>query len=509
MPVAASYRKAPPVTNSTSAQDLPQHDGVVAQPIRIRPAWRTWYVATLLILDLAIGFISATAAFTLRFGPAADGPYKDNYALLSCVLPLAWITSLAANRAYEMRRLFVGNDEYDRVIRSALALLATLAVLAYSFDVRLARGYLVIAVPMAAACDILARYLLRKRLHRRWGHGELLNRVILVGHEQSVRQTTRRLSQERHHGLGVVGACLPVAETNTSTPYRASPTLPPIYGNFDQVAQAVTRTEADTVIVLSCPEIDGAAVRRLAWQLERDDIDLVVASSLIDVAGYRTTIRPVDGLPLLHVEHAYLKGIRRLVKDVTDRLGAMALLAMAAVPILAIALTVRLASGDRGPVIFRQVRVGKGGQPFQMYKFRTMYGDAETRLAQLRCRNDTDGALFKMRHDPRITPIGRFLRRWSLDELPQLLNILNGDMSIVGPRPPLPAEVAQYPDDMRRRLVVKPGLTGLWQVSGRADLSWEDAVRLDLSYVENWSLTMDLTIMARTLIVVLRQSGAY
>jgi len=488
---------------------VPPRAGGKTPPIRVRRVWRTRYVATLLILDLSIGFASATAAFALRFGPAADGPYKDSYALLSCVLPLAWVTSLAVNRAYEPRRLFVGNDEYDRVIRSGLALLATLAILAYSFDVRLARGYLVIAVPLAAACDILGRYLLRQRLHRRWGHGELLNRVILAGHEQSVRQTARRLSRERHHGLGVVGACLPIAAANTPIPYHASSTLPPIYGDFDQVAEAVTLADADTVIVLSCPEIDGTAVRRLAWQLERDDIDLIVAGSLVDVAGDRTTIRPVDGLPLLHVEHAYLKGVRRIVKDVADRCGALVLLAMAAVPLLGIALAVRLASGDNGPVIFRQVRVGKGGQPFQMYKFRTMYEDAESRLAQLRCMNDTDGALFKMRHDPRITPIGHFLRRWSLDELPQLLNIVNGDMSIVGPRPPLPAEVAQYPEDMRRRLVVKPGLTGLWQVSGRADLSWEEAVRLDLSYVENWSLTMDLTIMARTLIVVLRQSGAY
>ena len=491
-----------------SATDHKLHINAGAkQSIMARDAWRTRYVATLFVLDLAIGFGSAGAAFALRFGPAVAGPYKDTYATLSCILPFAWLVSLILNRAYERRRLFVGTDEYERVLRSGLALLATLAILAFALDVPLARGYLVIAVPLATVCTIPVRYLLRQRLHRQWGRGERLHRVILVGHEQSVRQTTQQLSREHHHGLGVVGACLPAPITR-AVPYHASPTLPPVYGDFERVAAAVTLAEADTVIVLSCPEIDGPAVRRLAWQLERDDIDLIVASSLIDVAGDRTTIRPVDGLPLLNVEHAYLKGVRRIVKEIADRVGATALLTIAAVPLLVIALAVRLRS-DGGPVIFRQIRIGKGGRPFQMYKFRTMYQNAESLLPEVRAMSDTDGTLFKIRLDPRVTPVGRFLRRWSLDELPQLFNVLTGDMSIVGPRPPLATEVAQYPDDMRRRLVVKPGLTGLWQVSGRSDLSWEDAIRLDLSYVENWSLTMDLTIVARTLVAVLRRSGAY
>jgi len=259
--------------------------------------------------------------------------------------------------------------------------------------------------------------------------------------------------------------------------------------------------------VLSCPELDGHALRRMAWQLERDDIDLIVASSLVDVAGDRTTIRPVDGLPMLHVDHPRLTGGPRIVKEIFDRIGAVILLATFSPLLLLIALLIKRTSP--GPVLFRQVRVGRNGREFIIYKFRTMYLDAEARLADLRHLNEHDGVLFKMRNDPRVTRIGRWLRRLSLDELPQLFNVVLGHMSLVGPRPPLPEEVAAYPDDARRRLAVKPGITGLWQVSGRSDLPWEEAVRLDLRYVENWTLSLDLVILLRTLTAVSRGSGAY
>jgi exopolysaccharide biosynthesis polyprenyl glycosylphosphotransferase len=326
--------------------------------------------------------------------------------------------------------------------------------------------------------------------------------VIVAGHELAVVAVTRQLRRERYHGLEVVGACLPPLG-----PSHDGRVGLPVYGTFEDVAAAVRIARADTLIVLSCPELDGHALRRLAWQLERDDVDLIVASSLVDVAGDRTTIRPVDGLPMLHVEHPTLSGARRVVKAVFDRAGATALL-VAASPLMAlVALTVR--ADSPGPVLFRQVRVGKGGRAFVMYKFRTMCGDADRRLHELRHLNEADAVTFKIRDDPRVTRVGRRLRRFSLDELPQLFNVLRGDMSLVGPRPPLPEEVAAYPEDARRRLAVRPGMTGLWQVSGRADLPWEEAVRLDLRYVENWSLTLDLVILLRTLTAVARASGAY
>ncbi|AGZ41486.1 undecaprenyl-phosphate galactose phosphotransferase [Actinoplanes friuliensis DSM 7358] len=448
---------------------------------------------------------AAVLALFLRFGTAGSEPYMRGYLLLTAILPVAWIACLAVNRAHEPRHLFVGTDEYARVFRSGLALTAGLAIVSFAFDLRLARGYVIIAMPLVIIVDLGARFVFRQMLHRSWARGEKLHRVILVGHERAVADMTRRLRREHHHGLGIIGACLPPGQRRQGF----SPGLPPIYGTFDGVAAAVTRSDADTVVVLSCPEIDGTALRQLAWQLERDDIDLIVASTLVDVAGDRTTIRPVDGLPMLHVEHPRLKGSARVVKTVFDWVGALVLLILATPLLLTIAAVVKFAPGGRGPAIFRQERVGKNGRPFMLFKFRTMQVNAEARLTELRNLNDNDGALFKMRKDPRVTPVGRWLRRFSLDEIPQLVNVLKGDMSLVGPRPPLAREVAGYPADMRRRLVVKPGLTGLWQVSGRSDLSWEESIRLDLTYVENWSLAMDLAILARTASAVVRSSGAY
>jgi exopolysaccharide biosynthesis polyprenyl glycosylphosphotransferase len=468
------------------------------RPRRSRWDWEARYGLTLLVTDLLVGLAAGLAAFFGRFGQTVT-LYNRHYVVLTALLPLALVASLGLTRAYERRFLYVGTDEYQRVIRAGIGLTATSALVAYAFEIPLARGYMVIALPVATLTCVVARFLLRKRLHRRRGRGEALKRVVVVGHELAVIHITRQLRRERYHGLKVVGACLP--------PGHDGDVGIPVHGTFDDVANAVVTTNADTVVVLSCPELDGHALRRLAWQLERDDIDLIVASSLIDVAGDRTTIRPVDGLPMLHVDHPRLTGGPRIVKEIFDRIGAVALLVALSPLIGLIALLIK--RNSPGPVLFRQVRVGRNGREFVIYKFRTMYLDAEARLADLRHLNEHDGVLFKMRNDPRVTPIGRWLRRVSLDELPQLFNVVLGHMSLVGPRPPLPEEVAAYPDDARRRLAVKPGMTGLWQVSGRSDLPWEEAVRLDLRYVENWTLSLDLVILLRTLTAVSRGSGAY
>ncbi|HEY8472131.1 MAG TPA: sugar transferase [Natronosporangium sp.] len=460
--------------------------------------WEAGYQRTLLAADLAVGLAAGGLAFLARFGGAGVTAYNQVYLLASALFPVGFVAVLAANRAYERRHLYVGTEEYQRVLRAGLWLTAGVAIVSYALDIPLARGWLLTAFPTATLACLVARFAIRKRLHRTRARGERLRRVIVVGHELAVLDLAGRLSRERFHGMEVVGACLPHP--------GELPDLP-VYGTFDEVAEAVEAARADTVIVLGCPELDGLALRRLAWRLERDDIDLILASSLIDVAGDRTTIRPVDGLPMLHVEHPRLAGGARLVKEVVDRAGAILLLVLCLPVLLVVAALVRLDSP--GPVLFRQVRVGKHGSEFVMYKFRTMYLDAEARLAEVRHLNEHDGVLFKIRQDPRVTRVGRWLRRLSIDELPQLYNVVRGQMSLVGPRPPLPEEVAAYPDDVRRRLAVKPGMTGLWQVSGRADLPWEEAVRLDLRYVENWSLSLDLVILLRTLAAVCRASGAY
>jgi exopolysaccharide biosynthesis polyprenyl glycosylphosphotransferase len=232
-----------------------------------------------------------------------------------------------------------------------------------------------------------------------------------------------------------------------------------------------------------------------------------VAPALLDVAGPRTTIRPIAGLPLLHVDHPEFTGARWLIKSVFDRAAAITALVLL-FPVLAVlALAIKL--GGRGPVLFRQTRVGKNGEAFSLYKFRTMIVDAEQRKAQLIALNESDGVLFKMRKDPRVTRVGAFLRRYSLDELPQLINVLIGNMSLVGPRPALPAEAILYADHVRRRLAVRPGITGLWQVNGRSDLPWDEAVRLDVRYVENWSFVLDLQILWKTWSAVISGAGAY
>jgi len=328
-----------------------------------------------------------------------------------------------------------------------------------------------------------------------------MQRVVAVGHASAIADLIATLRRDKYHGLTVVGACL----AERTMPQEIAEV--PVCGGLGSVVEAVGRLRADSGAVLACPEMSGHRLRELAWALEETDTDLCVAPALLDVAGPRTTIRPVAGLPLLQLDHPELTGGKQVIKAVFDRLAAgLALLALSPLFVV-IAAAIRL--DDRGPVFFTQIRVGRDGQTFRLFKFRTMVVDAEQRKLELEKLNEGAGVLFKMRKDPRVTKVGAILRRWSLDELPQLLNVLLGDMSLVGPRPALPKEVANYGDHMRRRLVVRPGLSGLWQVSGRSGLSWEEAMRLDLRYVDNWSIVLDMQILWKTFSAVIHGSGAY
>jgi exopolysaccharide biosynthesis polyprenyl glycosylphosphotransferase len=465
-----------------------------------RWVWEAKYVKWLLAIDFGATLVATLAAFGLRFQGAN---YANWYLAFSALIPPVWLGVLAMTHAYERRLLFVGNDEYQRVIRAGVRLTVGMALVSYVFKADLARGYLLIVLVLVTALSLVGRFVLRRLLHRARERGRCMHRVLVLGHAPAVVQMISQLHRRYHHGLQVVGACLPADQLGEA----ARSVEVPIFGALGAAANSAAAAGADTVMVLSCPELDGPMLRRLAWDLERDDIDLIVSSSLVDTAGDRITVRPVDGLPMMHIEHPRLSGGRRLIKSVFD-LAVAALLLLLLTPVfLAIALVIKLDTG--GPVFFRQVRVGRGGEMFRMVKFRTMHVDAEQRFEAMRAQNEHEGVLFKIRDDPRVTRAGRLLRRYTVDEVPQLFNVLLGEMSLVGPRPPLPAEVEQYPQDMRRRLVVKPGMTGLWQVSGRSDLSWEDSIRLDLRYVENWSLTVDLVILMRTGLAVMRGAGAY
>jgi exopolysaccharide biosynthesis polyprenyl glycosylphosphotransferase len=448
-------------------------------------------------VDFAAAAVSVAAAVLLRFG---DHP-TVKYVLLSALLPVMWVTMLSIFGAYDERIIGTGSDEFRKVLNAGWSLTAGLALLSYALHTELSRAYLLISMVAATVFDLLARYKLRKRLHRARDAGQCMSAVVAVGPEAAVADLITELRREHYHGLEVVAACL------TSGAVTTEVAGVPVVGDLDDTPDAVRRSRAQTVAVLPSPEIDGLKLRHLAWELEKTGTDLCLAPALLDVAGPRTTIRPTAGLTLLHVDHPQLSGPRQILKDLFDRCAAGLALMFFAPLMLFIAVAIRLSDG--GPALFKQTRVGKNGKTFQIYKFRTMVVDAEQRLAELQDMNEFDGVLFKMRRDPRITPVGARLRKWSLDELPQLFNVLLGEMSLVGPRPPLPAEAALYADHVRRRLAVRPGLTGLWQISGRSDLTWDESVRLDIRYVENWSLALDLQILWKTFSVIVRGAGAY
>jgi exopolysaccharide biosynthesis polyprenyl glycosylphosphotransferase len=448
--------------------------------------------------DGLCALVAGLLAFAVRF----DGQHQPAgpYLALSLSLPIPWLLMLALFGAYDTRFIGVGSDEFRRVLNAGVSLTASVAIISYAVKIDTARGYVLIALPCVTLFDLLTRFALRKRLHSRRALGACMRKTVVVGHARVAAELTTQLHRDSHHGLRVVAACITGMDGTEIAGI-------PMIGDLGAVPDMVARFGADTVAVLACPEMSGLRLRELAWALEKNGTDLCVAPALLDVAGPRTTIRPVAGLPLLHVDHPEFTGGRRVIKTAFDKVLAMSALALA-IPAFAV-ISVAIWACDGGPPFFRQTRVGQDGRQFTVYKFRTMVRDAEVRKAQLTASNEHDGVLFKIRKDPRITPVGFWLRRWSLDELPQLLNVLLGDMSMVGPRPALPEEAAAYGEQVRRRLAVKPGITGLWQVNGRSDLPWDETVRLDLRYVENWSLVLDLQILWKTLAAVLRGSGAY
>jgi len=435
--------------------------------------------------------------------PDGAQPYATVY---SVCLVIAWLGMLALLGTREPRIAGTGGAEYRRVLVASLATFGGLAIVVYLFNLQLARGYFLIALPIGLAALFLTRHLWRLWLRAQRRDGAYSSKVVLAGCPESVEHLARELARMPEAGLQVVGACVPAGREDEVAPIETGPI--PILGDVDHVLEAVEDLHADTVIITSSDELSPQKVRELSWQLEPGQQHLIVAPALTDIGGPRIHIRPVAGLPLVHVETPRYKGGKLHGKRLFD-VVASALLILLLSPVF-VAVVAAIVITDPGPALFRQRRVGKNGRRFSMLKFRTMVVDAEARLAELRAQADAgNDILFKMRDDPRVTPVGRILRRYSLDELPQLFNVLRGEMSLIGPRPPLKTEVEEYDDHVHRRFLVKPGITGLWQVNGRSNLSWEESVRLDLYYVENWTLTGDLAILLRTAQAVLARDGAY
>ena len=421
--------------------------------------WTKEYQREVALADLGCAVIGVFVAAQLRFGNDVTRPYLA----LSLALPMLWIVALWLAGAYDVRFIGTGSDEFRKVLNASVSLTATVAIFSYAINLELSRVYVVIALPTLTLFDMVARLAIRKRLHRKRMSGKCMHSVVAVGHEPAVADLVTELGRDRYHGLTVVGACVAWPDERDEVAGVR------VYGGLNDITAAVKAFDADTVAVLACPEIDGIRLRSLAWELEKTGTDLCVAPSLLDVAGPRTTVRPTAGLTLLHVDHPQLDGFRLVLKGLFDRCAAVAALIMLA-PVMGV-LAAAIWLQDRGPALFTQVRVGKDGHSFRIYKFRTMVVDAEQRKLQLLASNDSDGVPFKLRRDPRVTVVGAHLRRWSFDELPQLFNVLLGHMSLVGPRPALPDEAEKYADHVHRRLVVKPGLTGVWQVNVRKTIS--------------------------------------
>jgi exopolysaccharide biosynthesis polyprenyl glycosylphosphotransferase len=475
----------------------------VVDTVQAAAGWMSRYLKVAAALDVSCALLAGAVAFELRYHARSEPP--SEYLALTGILPVLWWASVRLAGGYDARIVGAGAEEFHRILRAGVSLTAGVAIFSYATKMDLARGYVVLALACATAFDLLARYILRKRLHAMRRHGSYTLRTVAVGPPRAVTELVTLLRRDSSHGLSVVAACLPGGSRQ-----RSQIAGIPVCGDVASVVATVSRVHADTVAVVSCAQLDGLRLWELAWALEKTGTDLCVAPALLDVAGPRTTIRPVAGLPLVHLDHATLTGPKRILKGAFDRVLAASALLLLSPALAVIAGTIHY--GDGGPVLFRQTRVGKDGCTFTLYKFRSMVADAEARKAELEARNEVNGVLFKIRLDPRLTPLGAWMRRWSVDEIPQLLNVLRGEMSLVGPRPwaALPYErAARSCGPTPRRLAVKPGLTGLWQVSGRADLPWEESVRLDVRYVEHWSLALDLQILWKTTRAVIRGNGAY
>ncbi len=429
------------------------------------------------------------------------------YSILSILVATLWLAMLSVYRTRSPRVVGVGVEEYRRVMSATLATVAIIAIALMILRPGYARGYLAVGLPLGMFLLILGRRLCRSILARQRRRGHCMTSVLAVGDVRAVREMVKNLSRDSSHGYSVIGVCLTGRGIKDTIEIPGVGKLP-VLGDETEIELALAQTNADTVALTATEHLGPDGIRELSWDLHKLDVDLVVSPGVVDVAGPRLTIQPVSGLPLIHVEKPQYRGAQQIQKRAFDVFLSIVVL-MGALPVMTLAaIAIKLTS--KGPVFYRSERIGIDGEPFELIKFRTMVDGADSQLAALRAQNESEGGvLFKMHNDPRVTKVGRILRRYSIDELPQFFNVLRRDMSVVGPRPPLRREVDTYSDQVRRRLLVLPGITGLWQVSGRSDLSWEDSVRLDLSYVENWSIANDFLIAAKTVGAVLAAKGAY
>lgn len=485
--------------------------------------WERKYRTRLIITDIAVVIYASFGAQILRFGfqgSSFDASVGKNgvfvsYTATSSVLILLWLYVLALFGTRKAEILGAGPEEYRRTVRATLFLFAAIAIFAYLTELPLARSYLLIALPTGVFGLLISRWLWRQWLGTHRLRGGFLNPAVIVGSASSADIVALQLQQHPEAGFSIVGCFL----SGSSQPSTQSQQIflkkskVPILGGFADTIPLMRHWGATTIIVASADDLSHEDVRQLSWALTPGQEHLVLAPSMLDVSGPRLHMYPVAGLPLIRLEAPAFSGVRAVVKRLFDLFVSVALLVLLSPVFVVIAIAIK--RNDAGPVFFTQERVGFDGRTFKMIKFRTMSTSAEVErevlivTTQQKYSVAGNGVLFKLKDDPRITTVGKTLRKYSLDELPQLLNVFVNDMSLVGPRPPLPSEVAQYEDHVKRKFFMKPGITGQWQISGRSDLSWDESVRADLMYIENWSFINDLLILWKTTSAVVKSSGAY
>ncbi|MDC0770884.1 sugar transferase [Streptomyces sp. HD] len=474
-------------------------NGAISQPAI---DWEQRYRRTVIISD-TVATALVVAAIGNFFGARDAANWHEKWGILAFGTELLVLGSLAVSRSWAPAVLGQGAEEFRRLGRSLFTATVVLALGGIALTSRNIKLWIFVAIPAIALITMTARYLLRLGLHKQRNEGRCLRPVLAAGSPDTVRDLISRTRKFPHLGWRVDGVCTTDGRGLDGDELDGVP----VVGQLTDVAKYVDNDGYRVVAVTPDPHWTPDRLQRLAWNLEGSDAEMVVAPVLMEVAGPRLHVDAVLGIPLLRVSMPTFTGGRRAIKAVVDRMGSAILLMLLAPLMVFVGLLVVLDS--RGGAFYRQRRVGKDGREFTIFKFRTMVVGAHGARAALADRNEGAGLLFKLRRDPRVTRVGAVLRRYSLDELPQLFNVLAGSMSLVGPRPPLPEESAAYGPDIRRRLLVKPGLTGLWQISGRSDLPWEEAVRLDLRYVEDWSLALDTVILWKTLRAVLHGQGAY
>lgn len=472
-------------------------------------AWHSRYLSWLRLVDAGVVVWAVTGAFGIRFGFSTvdKGITRDSdYLGLSIFLVIAWWLMLEFWGSREARVLGSGSEEYKRVIASSAWLFGFVAVVSYAFKVDTARGFVGLAFPAGAIGLLLARWILRQHLVLERKNGKSSSRVLILGGPFSSAHLIQSLTSVPAAGYRPVAVHMP----GSNPAVDGHSFNVPVVGtasDFDSILKAIVDANVDAVAISAGINMHPKDLRRLGWELAAREIAMILAPALTDVAGPRIHTQPVAGLPLIHVSTPKLTGGKKVAKRSFDLLIAGLLVTIFSPVFLLLAVLVKITDG--GPIFYKQERIGLRGTTFQMLKFRSMKVDADVQLqALLTAQGSGDTPLFKVENDPRITPLGRILRKYSLDELPQLFNVLNGSMSLVGPRPQREGEVALYDDAAHRRLYVSPGMSGLWQVSGRSNLSWEESIRLDLYYVENWSLMGDVIILFKTFKAVFTSTGA-